>query len=55
MTICGTIEYIAPEIINGKGYNKSVDIWSLGILLYEMLTGFTPFDVLLSRERTTPK
>ena len=43
-SICGTPEYIAPEIINGKKtYNKVVDYWSLGCILYQMATGYTPF------------
>ena len=42
-TMCGTPEYYSPEMIRKTGYNKNTDFWSLGILLYEMLIGCTPF------------
>jgi serine/threonine protein kinase len=55
---CGTTEYLAPELLNRYSYNEKVDIWSLGILLFEMLHGKTPFpgkeepDVLENIQKT---
>ena len=44
-TLCGTLQYLAPEILKNKGYDKSVDFWSLGCIYYEMLTGKKPFNI----------
>ncbi|XP_013793648.1 aurora kinase-like, partial [Limulus polyphemus] len=44
-TMCGTLDYLPPEMIENKTYNEKVDLWSLGILCYEFLVGKPPFEM----------
>lgn len=43
-TLCGTLDYLPPEMIEGKAHDRTVDVWSLGVLMYEFLVGSPPFE-----------
>eukprot|EP00960_Hanusia_phi_P060709 764588-Hanusia_phi.AAC.5 len=43
-TLCGTLDYLPPEMVEGQAHDKAVDIWSLGVLCYELLVGSPPFE-----------
>lgn len=42
-TECGTPLNMPPEVLKGQAYNNQVDVWALGVVFFELLTGFTPF------------
>ena len=43
-TLCGTLDYLPPEMVEGREHDSAVDNWSLGVLAYEFLTGGPPFE-----------
>ena len=48
--VCGTTEFVAPEVVKGNPYTKAVDIWSMGVLFYFVVVGRTPFEEISSQE-----
>ena len=44
LTIAGSLNYSAPEMFNGGGYTEKIDLWAIGVTLYQVITGVTPFD-----------
>ena len=42
-SMCGTPQYMAPEVVKGEQYGYAADWWSVGVIMYEMITGFNPF------------
>ncbi len=49
-TLCGTLDYLPPEMVEGKDHDAAVDIWSLGVLCYEFLVGKPPFEAKQAKE-----
>lgn len=43
-TLCGTLDYLCPEMINYRQHDNRVDIWTIGVLAYELVTGRPPFE-----------
>ncbi|TPX53218.1 hypothetical protein SeMB42_g00896 [Synchytrium endobioticum] len=51
-TLCGTLDYLPPEMVEGRDHNEKVDLWSLGVLCYEFLVGVPPFEEVSSYKAT---
>lgn len=49
-TLCGTLDYLPPEMIEGRMHDEKVDLWSLGVLCYEFLVGMPPFEAHTHQE-----
>jgi len=49
-TLCGTLDYLPPEMVQGKPHDEKVDLWSLGVLCYECLVGKPPFEAATYEE-----
>ncbi len=54
-TFCGTPLNMAPEILNGSFYNQKADVWSMGTILFEILTGFNPFSSARDKDQLVTK
>jgi serine/threonine protein kinase len=42
-TFCGTLDYLSPEMITGDSHDEKIDIWTLGVIMYELIHGYPPF------------
>lgn len=49
-TVCGTPDYLPPEMVNGKGHSFGVDVWGLGVVCFEILTGTVPFSAITAED-----
>jgi serine/threonine protein kinase len=49
-TFCGTPLYVSPELLKRKNYNNKIDVWSVGILTYELLFGRVPFEIVTEKD-----